>query len=471
MGLDDGQDLIEGGERRADGLHRLDPGRPGALDDRLALLGERREVQMTMTVDQHLAATRQSGGRRRRLGQRRARPQRVGRVPVVRERARLGGDGELVEDARRSLRQEGLGQQGEATDGLGQSVEHRPHPRRVGLAQGPGRLSIDVAIGRAHHVEDRLERPAQRLPGHRRAHLIEQLLRRRHKRAVVLGRIAGLGHPAVAVTLDQREHALHEIAVVVGEVPVHAGDHRAAREVAVVAERHLAQEEIARLVEPVVLDQLQGIDHVAERFRDLLSLVGPPAMGEHAPGRRQAGGEQKGRPVDRMKAQDVFADDVHVGRPERAVVRGVGVGVAERGHVVGQRIQPDVDHVLRVVRHRDSPAKAGARHRQILQSALDEADHLVAPRGWQYEVRVRLVVTQQRLLPGREAEEIARLLEPFDRRAGRRQTVDQLAFRIERFVAHRVPAGVAAEIDLIAAHQLAPERLNPRSCAALRWSG
>ena len=190
-------------------------------------------------------------------------------------------------------------------------------------------------------------------------------------------------------------------------------------------------------------------------------------MREHAPGRLQPGGEQEGRPEDRMEAQDVLADDMHVRRPEGAVGLGSGVGVAERGHVVGQRVQPDVDHVLGIVRHRDAPGEAGARYREVLQAALDEADHFVAARGRQDEVRALLVEPQQWLLPGREAKEVARLLDPFDRRPGRRHAAYQLALGEVGLVAHRVPAGIAAEIDLIAPHQLAPERLHAGEVARL----
>ena len=75
---------------------------------------------------------------------------------------------------------------------------------------------------------------------------------------VVVGERARLGHVAGAVLRDHRQHALGQVAEVVGEVVVDAADHGGVAEVAVIAEGDLAQEEVAGLVEAVALDQLQG---------------------------------------------------------------------------------------------------------------------------------------------------------------------------------------------------------------------
>ena len=125
----------------------------------------------------------------------------------------------------------------------------------------------------------------------------------RVEQRLVVGRRSapGAGTLAAAVLVDHRQHALRQIAEIVGEVAVEPADHGAVREIAVVAERHLAQQEVAHRVEPVGVDQLERLDHVAERLRDLLAFVGPPAMGEDALRRREAGGHQEGRPVDAWK--------------------------------------------------------------------------------------------------------------------------------------------------------------------------
>src|SRR5262249_61872616 len=44
-------------------------------------------------------------------------------------------------------------------------------------------------------------------------------------------------------------------------------------------------------------------------------------------------------------------------------------------------VEPDINDVARIARHRDAPAEAGARDRQVAQTALDEADDLVSARA------------------------------------------------------------------------------------------
>ena len=89
------------------------------------------------------------------------------------------------------------------------------------------------------------------------------------------------------------------------------------REIAVTAERQLAQQEIAQRVEPVALDEIPGGDEVAERFRHFLAFDGPPAMREDALRRLEPGRHQKGVPIDRVKAQDVFTYHVKISGPKQ----------------------------------------------------------------------------------------------------------------------------------------------------------
>jgi hypothetical protein len=64
--------------------------------------------------------------------------------------------------------------------------------------------------------------------------------------------------------------------------------------IAVLAERHLAQEEVAHLVDAIGLAQVEGVDDVADRLRHLLAAVEDEAVGEDARG--------SGRPADIRKA-------------------------------------------------------------------------------------------------------------------------------------------------------------------------
>jgi hypothetical protein len=84
--------------------------------------------------------------------------------------------------------------------------------------------------------------------------------------------------PCPAVLGDHRQRALRQIAEIVGEVGIGAVDDRLVAVGAVLAERNLAQKEIAHLVEPVGVDQREGVDDVADRFRHLLPAIEQEAV-------------------------------------------------------------------------------------------------------------------------------------------------------------------------------------------------
>ena len=173
-----------------------------------------------------------------------------------------------------------------------------------------------------------------------------------------------------------------------------------------------------------------------------------------------------------MEADDVLADHVQVGRPVLPQ-RAIRVGIAALGDVVGERVQPDIHDVFGIAGHRDAPGEAGARHRQVLQAAAHEAHHLVAPALRCDEAWVFLIKPEQPVGPGRQLEEVRRLLDPVDLRATRSGTALavgadlRLALDEIGLVAHRVPAGVAAEIDVARGHQPLPQRLAGRIVARL----
>ena len=67
--------------------------------------------------------------------------------------------------------------------------------------------------------------------------------------------------------------------------------------------------------------------------------------------------QQKRRPVNSVKAQDVFADEMQR-RPELLKPNGLlafFISEADRGDVVGQRVEPNVHRVRRIVRHGHAP--------------------------------------------------------------------------------------------------------------------
>ena len=117
-----------------------------------------------------------------------------------------------------------------------------------------------------------------------------------------------------------------------------------------------------------------------------------------------------------MEPGDVLADDVHVGRPESVETLLVGP-VADRGDVVEQGVEPDVDRLLGVERNLDAPGEPLAGDGDVPELGFDEVDDLVAPAFGLDEIRVRRVVSQQAVAVGREAEEVVLFLDPGQRRA------------------------------------------------------
>ena len=137
-------------------------------------------------------------------------------------------------------------------------------------------------------------------------------------------------------------------------------------------------------------------------------------MREHAPRRLEPGGHQHRGPVHRVEAQDVLADEVVVDGPPLGEARVVG-RVADRGAVVEQRVDPHVRDVLRIPRQRHAPVDRRAAHREVLQTAADEAEHLVQPRLGLHRVGMLGVVREQPVGVARELEEVVLLDDVLDR--------------------------------------------------------
>jgi len=73
-----------------------------------------------------------------------------------------------------------------------------------------------------------------------------------------------------------------------------------------------------------------------------------------------------------VEAGDLLANEVQISWPvafEFGDVFGLVAAVAYGGHVVGQGVQPDVDHVAWVPGDRDAPFDAGAGDRQVFECA------------------------------------------------------------------------------------------------------
>ena len=156
-----------------------------------------------------------------------------------------------------------------------------------------------------------------------------------------------------------------------------------------------------------------------------------------------------------MEAQDVLADDMHIGGPQSAEllallpVRLVGI-IPDGGNIVDQRIQPDVSHVAGVKGHGDSPRKGGTGHAQILQSCLEEiVDHFLLAALRLDEVRMLIKVGHESVGVPAHAEEVRLLAGALDGSAAvGASAVRRLRIGEEGFARLAVPALVAGFIDV-----------------------
>ena len=156
-------------------------------------------------------------------------------------------------------------------------------------------------------------------------------------------------------------------------------------------------------------------------------------------------------PNDGVEADDLLADEMHIGRPEGLVVavRIFVVHEAERRRVVEQRVDPDVHDMLGVEVNRDAPLEARAGDAEVLQARVNEVvDHLVDAGARQQEVRVDEQVTHAVRVLG-QAEEIGLLLGVHNGAAAvGAAAVDELALGPEALAGGAVLADILALVDV-----------------------
>ena len=153
---------------------------------------------------------------------------------------------------------------------------------------------------------------------------------------------------------------------------------RCVGEVTIEAERNLAQQEVADRIDTVLVDQHVGFNDIRHALAHLLAFNGPPAVGEHFFRQRQTGGHEEGWPVNGMETEDIFTDDMDVGRPEIFKITLFVVRIAKGGDVVVEGIEPHIDHMLIVAGHRDPPRETGAGDRQVTQSFADKTQYFIS---------------------------------------------------------------------------------------------
>ena len=375
-------------------------------------------------------------------------------------------DAKGIEDLARGVRQHRREQERDPTNALERVVEHLAKALflRLVLGQFPGLVALDVLVELGGERERDLERSVElaRLEGV--LDLSPGLLRDLDKQLVILGQLASGGRFPVGEALHHLDHAIDEVAKVIRQLRVVALDQPVTHEVAVVAKRNLAKQVVANHIERELLDQLVRVDPVPGALAHLLALDEPPAVHEQLLGRLQTCAHQERWPEDAVEAKDVLAEQVQRAGPElleRLVI------LSERTHardVVGERVDPHIHDVLRVVRDRDTPVERRAADGEVLQATFDKRDYLVVARLGADTVRVALVPGEQLVLVGAQLEEVGRLRDPLDGRAALYGlAILDLVLGVERLVRGGVPPLVGVEVDVAALlHRLEDPRRHAR---------
>ena len=226
---------------------------------------------------------------------------------------------------------------------------------------------------------------------------------------------------------------------------------RVLAEARVEAEDHLAQQEVAEGVEAVALAHRQRRDHVAKALRDLARVDVPVAMDVQVAVGGQAERAQHRRPEDRVRLQDVLADEVLGAGPERRELRPVGI--ADPGEIVDQRVEPHVADEAAVEGQLDAPLEARLRPRdaEVAEPAgvAQHAERLVAVALGADEVRVLLDVLREPAEVAAHLEEVVRLAATLGRAlVVAAQAVLHVALGEEALATDAVEALVLAEVDL-----------------------
>ena len=125
-----------------------------------------------------------------------------------------------------------------------------------------------------------------------------------------------LGKAPVPEACDQRARAREQVAEVVPELALVALVEVIDGGVPVLAEPRHARDVEAERVDAVQIHELERLDHVAARLRDLAIAEQEPAVDEDLFRHLVPGGEQQRRPEDAVEAEDVLADQVPRHRPK-----------------------------------------------------------------------------------------------------------------------------------------------------------
>ncbi len=301
--------------------------------------------------------------------------------------------------------------------GLGADPHHLAYPGKpsgvAGQLEGLG--DLDVTVGLAFQADHRFQVIMEAQLPHRPGGLPQKVPGRRQDGRLGLAGDEIRWNLPGAIAPDHVHGPAQEIPHPVGQLGIIGMEKAFPGKVPVLPEGDRAEQVIAediRGVSPAKGGDLFKRDEVAQGLGHLPAFRKPPAVGKYRPGQGQVQSQEQGRPIDRVKPEDVLAQELDVGRPETPetslLARARG-GPAQGGEVVGQGIHPDINALGRVVGHGDPPVHelAGAAGNTEVAGPLDPelAQNLVAAGNRENEIGIFLDMLDQGRNPGGKPEE------------------------------------------------------------------
>ena len=138
------------------------------------------------------------------------------------------------------------------------------------------------------------------------------------------------------------------------------------------------QHEVTHSIHAEEIYQIIRIDHISLGFAHLAIAHQKPGMSEYLLRQGLTQRHQENRPVNRMETDNVLSDQMQVCGPVLSYTARCclpSAVIADTGDIVGQRIQPYINHMLGIKVYRDAPVKGGSGYAQILQSRKQEVVH------------------------------------------------------------------------------------------------
>mmetsp|Transcript_11044 Transcript_11044/g.32008 ORF Transcript_11044/g.32008 Transcript_11044/m.32008 type:complete len:255 (-) Transcript_11044:1183-1947(-) len=240
-----------------------------------------------------------------------------------------------IQDLVGRSRNDGLVQNSNMSKNFHDHIQHGSHALFVSLPEYPGRHSIDVFIGIPYHFDELIGVLLDFLFRYGSCTSLVQTPCGCKQRLVFLSKIARSWRGLSAVLKDHRESSLAKISKFISEVIVHLEEHRLVGKVAVATKIGFGHEEEPSLIHAIGFNEVDWVDDIAQRLRDLFSILGPPTMCKNALWKREVCCHQECWPVYGMEAQNILSNNMHSSWPVLRVVRvGIRVGISQRRNVI-----------------------------------------------------------------------------------------------------------------------------------------